>query len=298
MMKCPKTDGLENLLDKINLVLDHDMRGASATASGNINSWTLQLNDLNKETEYQDNKYNRELPFILRLLGLYSATTLTFSILGVIRYYLEDYKSTSLMILCGLTIFSVIIYLILPTVVSYLGNVMLVYIMIIIFTNIIMSINSNPLIPIGFYFVLVLMTGLSQTPIHVTICLLVASTLIDNMFIMLSERASNYSFHMMAKFLQSILLCIYVYYQELEKKTKFQSGHKLVRNYLKLGLIYNVLVPALVRDKILSGNKNFSNEEGEVTIVFIDIHKFDNIVNTYKGDELLALLDKVYNAFD
>jgi len=59
-----------------------------------------------------------------------------------------------------------------------------------------------------------------------------------------------------------------------------------------------VLVPALVRDKILSGNKNFSNDEGEVTIVFIDIHEFDNIVNNYKGYELLALLDKVYNAFD
>jgi len=26
-MKCPKTDGLENILDKINIELDNDMRG-------------------------------------------------------------------------------------------------------------------------------------------------------------------------------------------------------------------------------------------------------------------------------
>jgi hypothetical protein len=37
-------------------------------------------------------------------------------------------------------------------------------------------------------------------------------------------------------------------------------------------------VPSLVRDKIRSGKKNFSEEEGEVTIVFIDVYKFDEIV--------------------
>jgi hypothetical protein len=38
------------------------------------------------------------------------------------------------------------------------------------------------------------------------------------------------------------------------------------------------LVPSLVRDRIRSGQKNFSNEEGEVTIVFIDIREFDAII--------------------
>ena len=53
MMKCPKTDGLEQILDKINTELDNDMRGSQQVAmSGAINRWTLKLNDLNKETEY------------------------------------------------------------------------------------------------------------------------------------------------------------------------------------------------------------------------------------------------------
>jgi class 3 adenylate cyclase len=71
-----------------------------------------------------------------------------------------------------------------------------------------------------------------------------------------------------------------------------------VRNFLKLKGILNILVPSLVRDKISSGQKNFSNEEGEVTIVFIDISEFDNLVRTYSGNDLLQFLDDVYNAFD
>jgi class 3 adenylate cyclase len=57
-------------------------------------------------------------------------------------------------------------------------------------------------------------------------------------------------------------------------------------------------VPSLVRDKIRSGKKNFSDEEGEVTIIFCDIVAFDSIVSSYNGNELLQFLDQVYNAFD
>lgn len=45
-----------------------------------------------------------------------------------------------------------------------------------------------------------------------------------------------------------------------------------MRNFLKLKQILNILVPSLVRDKLRSGGENFYDEEGEVTIVFIDIH--------------------------
>jgi hypothetical protein len=73
----------------------------------------------------------------------------------------------------------------------------------------------------------------------------------------------------------AIVWSVYVYMQELEKKTSYVSGHKKVRNFLKLKQILNILVPSLVRDKIRSGKKNFSDEEGEVTIIFIDINDFD-----------------------
>ena len=86
--------------------------------------------------------------------------------------------------------------------------------------------------------------------------------------------------------------------QELEKKTSFVSGHKKVRYFQKLKQILNILVPSLVRDKLRSGKKNFSDDEGVVSIIFIDICQFDQIVDDYKGKELVALLDQAYNAFD
>ncbi len=65
MMKCPKSDFLENILDKINIELDNDMRGAQQSSMiGVINRYTLELNDLNKETEYQDVKNGRETVYV------------------------------------------------------------------------------------------------------------------------------------------------------------------------------------------------------------------------------------------
>jgi hypothetical protein len=67
MVKVPKTEGLEGILDKINTELDNDMRGTQQVAmSGAINRLTLNFNDLNKETEYQDNKNSREIIYVKR----------------------------------------------------------------------------------------------------------------------------------------------------------------------------------------------------------------------------------------
>ena len=84
-----------------------------------------------------------------------------------------------------------------------------------------------------------------------------------------------------------IVWSAYVYIQELEKKTQFVNGHRKVRNFLKLKSVLNILVPNLVRDKIRQGKKNQADEEGEVTIIFIDIHRFDEIVQKYSAWELL-----------
>ena len=55
---------------------------------------------------------------------------------------------------------------------------------------------------------------------------------------------------------------------------------------------------SLVRDKIRQGKKNISEEEGEVTIIFIEIDQFEVLLKNYSPQELLNQLDQVYNAFD
>ena len=134
MMKCPKTDGLENILDKINIELDNDMRGNQQVAmSGAINRWTLQLNDLNKETEYQDNKNSREIIYIKRQMMVFIITTLIFGLFGLTLAITSNYTNIGIYYYAALSILSIIIYNLLPRVTIYLSNILLFYTVVVIF---------------------------------------------------------------------------------------------------------------------------------------------------------------------
>lgn len=90
----------------------------------------------------------------------------------------------------------------------------------------------------------------------------------------------------------------YTYWDELKRKIQFVAQYRKVKEFQKLRGIINLLIPSLVRSRIQEGKKNFSEAQGEVTIIFIDIEGFDQIVQTYAGRDLIELLDKAYNAFD
>ena len=95
-----------------------------------------------------------------------------------------------------------------------------------------------------------------------------------------------------------IVWTVYAYQDELSKKIQFVTSLRKSKEYNKLLQIINILIPSLVRDRIKEGQKNFSDAQGEVTIIFIDIDQFDAIVSQYSGKELIELLDRLYNAFD
>lgn len=146
MMKCPKTDGLENILDKINVELDADMRGSQQVAmTGAINRWTLQLNDLNKETEYQDSKNSREIIYVKRQMLVFIITTLLFGVFGLILSLTADYTNIGIYYYVALSIFSIIVYNILPRITTYLSNVLLFYTVIVIFCYTIYTSESESL---------------------------------------------------------------------------------------------------------------------------------------------------------
>lgn len=305
MMKCPKTDGLENIMDKINIELDNDMRGSQQVAmSGAINRWTLQLNDLNKETEYQDNKNGREIIYVKRQMMVFIFTTLIFGVFGLILSITIDYTNIGIYYYVALSLFSIIVYQILPRITTYLSNVLLFYTVIVIFCYTIYTSESESLQPTGLIFVLALVAGLNHSYIYITMIMILVSVMMNIFFSFLTETDTEQlstfvsTFSTFVRIFTSLVWSGYVYIQELEKKTQFVNGHRKVRNFLKLKSILNILVPSLVRDKIRSGKKNFSDEEGEVTIVFCDIYEFDNLVKGYSGSELLQFLDQVYNAFD
>ena len=90
----------------------------------------------------------------------------------------------------------------------------------------------------------------------------------------------------------------YTYWDEIKRKIQFVTQYRKVKEFQKLKAIINILIPSLVRSRIQEGKKNFSEAQGEVTIIFIDIAGFDQIVQTYNGRDLIELLDNAYNAFD
>ena len=79
---------------------------------------------------------------------------------------------------------------------------------------------------------------------------------------------------------------------------RFVTQFRQIKDLQKLKSIINILIPSLVRQRIQDGKKNFSEQQGEVTVVFIDLDNFDQLVSEYTGRELIELLDRVYNAFD
>ena len=78
--------------------------------SGAINRWTLQLNDLNKETEYQDKKNNREIVYVKRQMTVFIATTVMYSIFGLVLSMTNDYTNIGIYYYVALSVFSIIIY--------------------------------------------------------------------------------------------------------------------------------------------------------------------------------------------
>lgn len=271
--------------------------------SGSINTWTLTLNDMNQETEYQENKNSREVVYVRRQMVVFIIMTLIFTIFGLILYLTIGFTINGIYYFLGLSILTVIIYYLFPNFTNYMSSSLMVYTLIVIFCYSIYSSNDGSLQPTGLLFILGLIAGLNHSFIYPTMIIILVSVLVYIFFSIINKfdsSASNFenSFMTCTWFFAGVLWSAFVYTQELDKKISFVSGHKKVRYYQRLKQILNILIPSIVRDKIRSGKKNFSDDEGVVTIVFVDIANFDNLVENYKGADLISLLDQTYNAFD
>ena len=76
----------------------------------------------------------------------------------------------------------------------------------------------------------------------------------------------------------SILWIYQSYRDEIYSKLDFVSDFKSGKELQKLKSIINVLIPSFVREKIEDGKKKFSDLEQDVTVVFIDIANFKEII--------------------
>ena len=86
--------------------------------------------------------------------------------------------------------------------------------------------------------------------------------------------------------------------EEKDAKRQFLKQTKLKKEFKKSKMILNILLPEFVRERIRNGQRFISEDQGVVTIIFIDILDFDDVVKMYQPGELIEFLDKMYNAFD
>lgn len=100
------------------------------------------------------------------------------------------------------------------------------------------SVDSS-LQPTGLIFVLALVAGLNHSFIYPTVGMILASVLMHIFFSFLDEFEGgvgnfNNTYRASLWIFVSVVWSVYVYMQELEKKTSFVSGHKKVRSFQKL----------------------------------------------------------------
>jgi hypothetical protein len=163
-------------------------------------------------------------------------TTIIFSFFGLILTMTIDFNNIGIYYYLGLSIFTLVIYFVLPKITVYVSNILLFYTIIVIFCYTIYTSNDESLQPTGLIFVLALVAGLNHSFIYPTVSMILASVLMHIFFSFLGEFEGgqsnfNNSYRVALWLVVSCTWSVYVYMQELEKKTSFVSGHKKVRNF-------------------------------------------------------------------
>ena len=165
--------------------------------------------------------------------------TAIFSIFGLILYLTISFTIVGIYYYLGLCIFTIIIFYLIPNLANYMSNSLMLYTLVVIFCYSIYTTNDSSLQPTGLLFVLGLVAGLNHSFIYPTMVIILVSVLVYIFFSLINRFDSTTSsfensFYACSWFFGGVLWSVFVYMQELEKKSSFVSGHKKVRFYQRL----------------------------------------------------------------
>ena len=99
----------------------------------------------------------------------------------------------------------------------------------------------------------------------------------DNLQLSFGEQVEAY-FRIINTLVFLLVFILYAYWDESSRKVSFVINFRKQKEFQKSKQILNILVPAIVRSRIQEGQKNFSDAQGIVTIIFCDIEGFDDLV--------------------
>ena len=117
-------------------------------------------------------------------------TTLLYSVFGLMLSLTANYTNIGMYYYAALSIFSIIVYQILPRVTNHLSNVLLFYTVVVIFCYTIYTSESESLQPTGLIFVLALVAGLNHSFIYITMAMILISVMMNIFFSFLAETES------------------------------------------------------------------------------------------------------------
>lgn len=158
---------------------------------------------------------------------VFIVTTLLFGLFGFTLTLTDDYTNIGIYYYTALSVFSIVVYNILPLVTSYISNILLFYTVIVIFCYTIYTSESESLQPTGLIFVLALVAGLNHSYIYITMLMIIISVMMNIFFSFLTEtdnenlKGNTYvsTFNTFVRIFTGLVWSQYVYIQELEKKT-------------------------------------------------------------------------------
>lgn len=96
----------------------------------------------------------------------------------------------------------------------------------------------------------------------------------------------------------TIIAAIVGYFIELSKRKEFKLINKTFTVVDRTQSILSLLLPPFVKNRVNEGARFIAEPQEQVTIMFCDIYKFDEICHRIKPKEVCEFLDKLFQIFD
>jgi len=155
-------------------------------------------------------------------------TTFLFACLGIVMRFYYNLENIGIYYYFSLCVSCVIMYFVLPRLLTYVSNILLFYTVVVIFCFTLYTAESESLHPNGLIFVLALVAGLNHSFIYITVCMIIISVMGYLLFTFLRMKDDlsdktvgtyNRTFNTVVWVLCCIVWSSYVYIQEYEKKS-------------------------------------------------------------------------------
>jgi phospholipid-translocating ATPase len=107
------------------------------------------------------------------------------------------------------------------------------------------------------------------------------------------------SFFCSVPILGTSLLCLVICYTfDINKRKQFITLKQIRNECQKAKNILSYLLPQFVRKRVKEGVRYIAEDKGTVSVIFVDMCGFDDIVNNYTPQELTSFLDDVFGRID